>query len=569
MTRKRIEAGSADNGRRVAVYVRVSTTEQAQSGVGLATQENALREYAERNWPRAQVDVYKEEGVSAFSKSLGERPKGARLLAAINSGNVLAVLAYEQDRIERGGEVAWYAFAAACHNASTEIHTLQGRINDDVSGRLLQAFRSILDNDESRKKSHRTREAIATIAGRGLWRGGKPPWGYEVSEDKVLRPSSDAHLITEAFRRFDEGASQADVRRFLAGAAKVERDVVTLDNVRRILTNAVYAGYITTHTKTGAPRLIEGQHEPLCPKDRFARVQDRLSAKRETGHRESGLTKLGALGRCGGCGELLRVKSETKGGYTYYTCNAGCKRVRAIPTEHLEAVLLAYLIATRMWIEQALATEEWRVVVASDDDREETIRKMEGLKRARTTLLELVDDGTLSSAEARPRLQRNELRTRTLQPDYDRAVTKASNARGELEQLHDDLALGDDCGAAHFWRTADAKAKKAALARVLTRVELDKDEIRLTFRRAITRPVALGIQRGRRETEKTPVYHALGFGTPADSARPGGRSADSPRPAAKRTTPGTQPGRKSRSGSRARSAGRNQTLPSATAPERG
>ncbi len=60
---------------------------------------------------------------------------------------------------------------------------------------------------------------------------------------------------------------------------------------------------------------------------------------------------------------------------------------------------------------------------------------------------------------------------------------------------------------------ADAAARKAALAGVLARIELCNDEIRLTYRRAITRPIALPIERSRRKPEQTAIFHALGYGT--------------------------------------------------------
>ncbi len=59
----------------VAAYVRVSTTEQAESGLGLAAQREAIdAEIARRGW--TLVELYADEGVSGGVAPEG-RPGGA------------------------------------------------------------------------------------------------------------------------------------------------------------------------------------------------------------------------------------------------------------------------------------------------------------------------------------------------------------------------------------------------------------------------------------------------------------------------------------------------------------
>jgi putative DNA-invertase from lambdoid prophage Rac len=69
-------------------HVRVSTDRQAEEGESLGQQERQLVGYAMRHgW--ALDRVFREEGVSG-SVPLGQRPAGARLLAALRPGDAAA-----------------------------------------------------------------------------------------------------------------------------------------------------------------------------------------------------------------------------------------------------------------------------------------------------------------------------------------------------------------------------------------------------------------------------------------------------------------------------------------------
>ena len=79
-------------------YIRVSTGEQAASGLGLEGQESAIRGYAmQRGW---QLDeIFIDAGISG-SIAFSERPAGARLIGTLRPGD--AVVAAKLDRAFRG-----------------------------------------------------------------------------------------------------------------------------------------------------------------------------------------------------------------------------------------------------------------------------------------------------------------------------------------------------------------------------------------------------------------------------------------------------------------------------------
>src|SRR4051794_30686679 len=94
-TRKTRTAASSDGTRAAIIYVRVSTTEQADSGLSLSSQEKRCRAYCDaQGWEVAGVCV--DAGASA--KDL-HRPELEKALDALTPGGVLVVL--KLDRLTR------------------------------------------------------------------------------------------------------------------------------------------------------------------------------------------------------------------------------------------------------------------------------------------------------------------------------------------------------------------------------------------------------------------------------------------------------------------------------------
>lgn len=82
---------------KVAIYIRVSTQEQAQEGYSIGAQTDRLTAYCKaKDWNIA--DIYTDPG---FSGSNMQRPALQRLLDDVRAGAVDCVLVYKLDRLSR------------------------------------------------------------------------------------------------------------------------------------------------------------------------------------------------------------------------------------------------------------------------------------------------------------------------------------------------------------------------------------------------------------------------------------------------------------------------------------
>lgn len=103
--------------KKAALYIRVSTSEQAELGCSLDSQVERLIAYC-RMGGLEVVEVVREEGVSG-TKHLANRPGGSRLLDLIKTKKVQHVVALKLDRLFR--------------NASDALHTTEAWDKQGIS----------------------------------------------------------------------------------------------------------------------------------------------------------------------------------------------------------------------------------------------------------------------------------------------------------------------------------------------------------------------------------------------------------------------------------------------------
>ena len=82
--------------KKAALYIRVSTDEQAKHGFSLGEQQHDLERYAAKH-NYAVVDIYADEGNTA-RKSLGKRKELQRLLDDVRAGHIDIILMKCLDR---------------------------------------------------------------------------------------------------------------------------------------------------------------------------------------------------------------------------------------------------------------------------------------------------------------------------------------------------------------------------------------------------------------------------------------------------------------------------------------
>jgi putative DNA-invertase from lambdoid prophage Rac len=194
-------------------YVRVSTAEQANSGLSLDTQRRQIEGWAAvKGWDVAAVFV--EAGVSG-SVPLADRPEGQRLLTTLRPGDV--VITAKLDRMFRSAADA-LGTLEEIKDQGVALHMID--LGGDVCGngisKLVFTILSAVAENERDRIRERIRDVKRDRASQRLFNGGRRPFGYDIDgEGKDRRLVPNAHE-QDALRRARGMQANGDSLRSIA-----------------------------------------------------------------------------------------------------------------------------------------------------------------------------------------------------------------------------------------------------------------------------------------------------------------------------------------------------------------
>lgn len=195
--------------KRVFLYARVSTEEQAVHGLSIEAQTAALEEWAKANGHKI-VGTYIDAGISA-RKPATKRPALQRLLADVAAGKGDLVVFTKLDRWVRN--VAWYY---KVQEVLEKYHVDWRTIHEDydtstASGRLKINIMLSVAQDEADRTSERIKAVFANKRAKNEPTSGRLPKGYKLEGKKVALDEQKAPLVRAAFDMYFETGSISKV----------------------------------------------------------------------------------------------------------------------------------------------------------------------------------------------------------------------------------------------------------------------------------------------------------------------------------------------------------------------
>ncbi|SIT00283.1 recombinase family protein [Alicyclobacillus vulcanalis] len=307
--------------RHLALYIRVSTEEQAVSGHSLREQEEQLVAYAHTHG-FDRYALYCDDGYSG--KSL-HRPAMDRLRSDIRAGKVSGVVTTRIDRLTRS--VADFARLVEEMNLHGVFYR-STRQNFEIStamGRLVAQMLSVIAEFEREMIAERVHENLMALAMRGEL-ATKPPFGYCLEGGRLTPNPREARWVREGARLLLSGASPRDVAmEFNALGVRTKTGRLWTDRtVRTLFTNPALAGIaVWNRRKTQGGRrrerqpsewvCVEGAHEPILSRDDFDAIRRLLERRRDLSPRSQGSKRpLAGLLRCGFCGSAMYAGWQVK-----------------------------------------------------------------------------------------------------------------------------------------------------------------------------------------------------------------------------------------------------------------
>ena len=374
--------------KKVAIYTRVSTMEQANEGYSIEEQKKKLISFCNINdWPKYEVFV--DAGASGGTIN---RPALQDLLHRINDFDL--VLVYKLDRLTRNVRnlldlLDTFEKNNVAFRSATEVYdttSAMGRLFVTLVGAMAEWERSTI--------SERT-EMGKTSAARSGVHVSKVPFYYTKTDGK-LYPNEYAPVLRYMVKRIKEGASSLNIADELnASEYKHPKGLSWYPMlVRRALKNPQARG----HSFYG-DIFVENTHEALISEDDFKIIEDKLKERTKVGNSKHTSIFRGKL-KCPNCGLNLTLSvhhKKTKQGvkkYETYYCDK-CKTDH-VPNE--QKVSFSMKRAEQAFIEYLYNLDFDKYLATAADDNEPVI-DVNKVNRQREKFLDAWSDDLISDDE--------------------------------------------------------------------------------------------------------------------------------------------------------------------------
>src|SRR5499426_150276 len=196
-------------------YIRVSSEEQADSGLGLEAQRQRIVAYCIMKGLHL-AEVFEDPGISG-GKPLASRPAGSRLLTAAKKGKVLVIVA-KLDRLFRCVADAANVIADFDKKGIQLVAIQEGFDMSSPYGRAMAQMASVFAELERAMIRERTLSAMNVKRSRGERISGHAPFGWDFGRGGRLVPNAREQKVIARVRQLRaQGMSYRGIARRLDG----------------------------------------------------------------------------------------------------------------------------------------------------------------------------------------------------------------------------------------------------------------------------------------------------------------------------------------------------------------
>lgn len=266
--------------KRVAIYIRVSTLDQAKEGYSLDAQEKTLKKWCiDRKYKI--FDLYADEGISG--KDIEHRPNMNRLLKDAKERKFDIVLFWALSRFTRSvsdlyntmGKFQEWDIDMISYTEAFDTSTSMGRAMIGIIGVFAQLERELTGERVSAALAERASQGkrmCSEILGYDL--DGKDSFKINEKESEYVRFCFEKYLL---YKNLSEVAQEAEKNGFKGKRGKKP----TAWAVQKILTRPEYCGY-----NIYLGKLYKGNYEAIIDIDTFNKVSTLLKRQGKTLGRE-------------------------------------------------------------------------------------------------------------------------------------------------------------------------------------------------------------------------------------------------------------------------------------------
>ncbi|MCD8294706.1 MAG: recombinase family protein [Clostridia bacterium] len=461
MEKKELIGAAAD------LYIRVSTTEQAEEGYSIGEQEARLRAYCDA-YGFVIHAVHIDPG---FSGSNLDRPGIKAVIRDVKAGRCQKVIVWKLDRLSRSQKDTMMLLEDVfIANGCDFVSLMESFDTSTPFGRCIVGILAAFAQME--RENIKARMMMGKAAGikAGNYYGHSAPLGYQFGVDDsgrktLMRDPYWGQMIEELFQRVDAGETIMSIGATLhekygwdtpAGNVPIKAKYRRATALGHLLRMPVYCGVVSC----GEEHVGIGRHEPLVSKDVWDRVNAKLKERGQARARRGSLGLLVGIIYCPKCGARMCAVRWYKDKPPIYVChsvrggnpamirdvNCDNRKWKYYTVDELDNIVLDEI--------RKLALDRSAFDEIVEDDRTDSTDvdafrdRIDELSKQITRLIDLCQSGIADVAEVRDRITRLSAERDAVSDSLDRledeaAAPDAEKAWQEIASLDAVIDSGD------------------------------------------------------------------------------------------------------------------------------
>ena len=443
--------------KRIAIYCRVSTVEQAEEGYSIAEQERLLTEWCSK-MDYVVTKCYSDRGISG--KAINNRPALKELLKDAEEKKFDMVLVWKINRISRKlTHVLEIAETLEMNNIAFKSFSEEFD-NSTPAGKMQFQMMALVGEFERGTIAQNVKMGMCAKAKSGEWCGGQV-LGYDLvpvekqqgakrTKTVLTINEREAESVRFIFNEYASGKGYKAITNQLnkLGYKTKKGNNFSVGSIRDILTNPVYIGKIRYNVRqnwsekrrrniNANPIITDGIHKAIIDENLWDKVQVILESKKGKPSRiYDGEYPLTGILRCPKCGAgmvIMRTTNTLKDGskrrIAYYTCGNWKNKGIAIcssnsirvdkANEYVFSKLSELLSNDKMvkTIVDNVNKERIRKVNPAKKDLSKIDNELEKLDKKRAKLFEAYEDEIITKEEFKLRKEELMKRVKTLEEE--------------------------------------------------------------------------------------------------------------------------------------------------------
>lgn len=362
---------------KIALYSRVSTSEQSEHGYSIHEQEQVLIKEVVKNYPGYDYEIYTDSGISG--KNIEGRPAMKRLLKDVKDNKVEMVLSWKLNRISRSMRDVFNIIHEFKEHGVGYKSISENIDTTNASGEVLVTMFGLIGSIERQTLISNVKFAMNAKARKGEAITGRV-LGFRLSlnpltqKNDLVIDENEANIVREIFDLYlnhNKGLKAITTILNQKGYRTINHKPFSVFGVKYILNNPVYKGFVrfNNYQNWSAKRrsgksgendviLVKGKHEAIISEEMFDQVHEKLVSKSfKPGRPIGGDFYLRGLIKCPECGNNMvcrrtyynTKKSKERTIKRYYICSlfnrsgSSACHSNSIKAEVVEAVIHKHL----------------------------------------------------------------------------------------------------------------------------------------------------------------------------------------------------------------------------------